>query len=81
MNPDSTFAVTQTCPKDGVHLWIVFAGRKAAESVRTLRAVQRGAPGRCEAGFKTSRQRHPPVSSAGQRPDRMANPLARHTPT
>ena len=22
MNPDSTLAVTQTCPKDGVHLWL-----------------------------------------------------------
>ena len=21
MNPDSTLAVTNTCPKDGVHLW------------------------------------------------------------
>jgi len=21
MNPDSTLAVTKTCPKDGVHLW------------------------------------------------------------
>ena len=25
MNPDSTLAVTQTCPKDGVHLWLLAA--------------------------------------------------------
>ena len=23
MNPDSTLAVTKTCPKDGVHLWLI----------------------------------------------------------
>ena len=28
MNPDSTLAVTNTCPKDGVHLWALMpAGR------------------------------------------------------
>ena len=32
MNPDSTLAVTQTCPKDGVHLWLKRGAVRGAET-------------------------------------------------
>ena len=41
MTPDSTLAVTNTCPKDGVHLCSGFAGREgvAARSRQILEVL------------------------------------------
>ena len=54
--PDSTFAVTKTCPKDGVHLSPPPAGRGAGEAGAAAEAI-----GRAAAGGDSDRSRAVPV--------------------
>ena len=39
MNPDSTLAVTNTCPKDGVHLYYTFTDATLVASLTQAHAV------------------------------------------